>query len=114
MLLRDYLNEFELDWAQAPVRSELIPKAALKGAKILLIGEQAELQKAIAWSFFAWNDSDRSGVRVQSASLENGVLKTEIAGAEHEMFRPEEADYVILTGFAVGRQTLMQRRQFPI
>ena len=51
MLLRDYLNEFELDWAQAPVRSELIPKAALKGAKILLIGEQAELQKAIAWSF---------------------------------------------------------------
>ncbi len=121
MLLRDYLNEFELDWAQAPVRSELIPKAALKGAKILLIGEQEQLQRAIAWSFFAWNDSGRAGVRVQSAVLENGVLKTGIAGAGRnvfektdaesgnsewkaeqagqEMFRPEEADYVILTGF---------------
>lgn len=106
MLLRDYLNEFELDWAQAPVRSELIPKAALKGAKILLIGEQAELQKAIAWSFFAWNDSDRSGIRVQSASLENGALKAEIAEAEHEMFRPEEADYVILTGFCCREASL--------
>ena len=53
MVLRDYLNEFELDWAQAPVRSELIPGKQLRGAKVLLIGEQSRLQEAIAWSFLA-------------------------------------------------------------
>ena len=57
MLLRDYLNEFELDWAQAPVRSELIPKEKIKGARVLLIGGQPELLQAAAWSFLAWNES---------------------------------------------------------
>ena len=36
MLLRDFLNEFELDWAQAAVRSGQIPQRSLKGARILL------------------------------------------------------------------------------
>ncbi|MFR8548443.1 MAG: hypothetical protein ACLVEV_07470, partial [Lachnospiraceae bacterium] len=62
MLLRDYLNEFELDWAQAPVRSELISAAKLKGAKVLLLGAQPELNKAVAWSFLAWNDSAKAGI----------------------------------------------------
>ena len=98
MLLRDYLNEFELDWAQAPVRSELIPGSKLKGAKVLLIGEQAELQKAIAWSYLAWNDSIKADIRVMSAVYENGKLLTEQVYSG-QSFAPEEADYIILTGF---------------
>ena len=74
MLLRDFLNEFELDWAQAPVRSELIPGSRLKGAKVLLVGEQAELQKAIAWSFLAWNDSIKADLRVMSTVCELSLI----------------------------------------
>ena len=64
MLLRDFLNEFELDWAQAAVRSGQIPQRSLKGARILLAGDQMELQEAIAWSFMAWNDEKHSDVKV--------------------------------------------------
>ena len=98
MLLREYLNEFELDWAQAPVRSELISAQELKGAKILLIGEQPELQKAVAWSFLAWNDSKKAGVCVESAIFADGRLHEEQLYGE-QAFAPKEADYVILTGF---------------
>ncbi len=97
MLLRDYLNEFELDWAQAPVRSELVPGSRLKGAKVLLVGEQAELQKAIAWSFLAWNDSIKADLRVMSAVCESGKLQVERVYSEQE-FALGEADYIILTG----------------
>lgn len=110
MLLRDYLNEFELDWAQAPSRSGQISGKNLKGAKILLIGDQLELQRAIAWSFLAWNDKEKAGIRVQEAVCENGTLQA-ARGLERRVkhqieedaqdtgFAPKEADYVILTGF---------------
>ena len=110
MLLRDYLNEFELDWAQAPSRSGQISGKDLKGAKILLVGDQIELQRAIAWSFLAWNDKEKAGIRVQEAVCENGSLQA-VRGIERRIkrqpdeeiqdtgFAPKEADYVILTGF---------------
>lgn len=110
MLLRDYLNEFELDWAQAPSRSGQISGKNLKGAKILLVGDQIELQRAIAWSFLAWNDKEKAGIRVQEAVCENGSLQA-VRGIERRVkrqpdeemqdtgFAPKEADYVILTGF---------------
>lgn len=98
MLLRDYLNEFELDWAQAPVRSELISGSELKGANILLMGDQAELQKAVAWSFLAWNDSIKANLQVMSAVYKDGKLQTEQVYSE-QAFAPEKADYIILTGF---------------
>lgn len=105
MLLRDYLNEFELDWAQAPVRSELIVGKQLKEAKIVLIGEQERLQEAIAWSFLAWNDQQKAGIRVQEAELEDGVLKPgRVFGGES--FALHEADYVILTGFCCREMKL--------
>lgn len=69
MLLREKLNEFELDWAQAAVRSKQIPESALKGARVLLVGGQHELQEAIAWSFMAWNDVKKAGIRVAEAEL---------------------------------------------
>lgn len=105
MLLRDYLNEFELDWAQAPTRSELIFGKQLNGAKVLLIGEQERLQEAIAWSFLAWNDKQNAGIRVQEAELEDGFLKAgRVFGAQG--FELREADYVILTGYCCREMDL--------
>ena len=61
MLLRDFLNEFELDWAQAACRSAQIPlKKIKKKKKYLLVGEQEALQDAAAWSFMAWNDEAKA------------------------------------------------------
>ncbi|MDO4322939.1 MAG: LicD family protein [Lachnospiraceae bacterium] len=99
------MNEFELDWAQAPVRSELIPGSKLKGANILLVGEQPELQKAVAWSFLAWNDSIKANLRVMSARCTEGKLQTEQVYSE-EAFALEKTDYVILTGFCCREATL--------
>lgn len=75
MRLRDYLNEFELDWAQAPVRSELIPGKKMKGARVLLVGGQTRLQEAVAWSFLAWNDQENAGITVQEAECCEGKLR---------------------------------------
>lgn len=102
MLLRDFLNEFELDWAQAAVRSELIPPKKLKGAKILLAGSQPDLQESIAWSFMAWNDEKKLGVRAVEGELsaadgEEGRIAVTHLFTE-QSFAAAEADYVILTG----------------
>lgn len=104
MLLRDYLNEFELDWAQAPTRSELIPGKKLNGAKILLIGEQERLQEAIAWSFLAWNDRQNAGICVEEAFWQNDSLR--IGHVFGESFEPSEADYVIMSGYCCRQMNL--------
>lgn len=105
MLLRDYLNEFELDWAQAPTRSGLISEKQLNGAKVLLIGEQERLQEAIAWSFLAWNDKQKAGIRVQEAVLEDGFLRAGRVFGD-QGFELREADYVILTGYCCREMDL--------
>lgn len=120
MLLRNFLNEFELDWAQAPARSELIPGKSLKGKKILLIGEQAALQNAIEWSFCAWNDKERAGICVMQAQWNGTDLHMMKAAGEGKDtgFAVEEADYVILTGFCCQEislsvtETLQYLRKF--
>ena len=59
-MLRDFLNEFQLDWATAPLRSSLIPGEKLNGKRILILGGEDSLRQALLWSFFAWNE--RKGV----------------------------------------------------
>ncbi len=99
MHLRDDLNEFELDWAQAPVRSELIPGNKMRGIRVLLVGDQARLQEAIAWSFLAWNDQEDAGVSVQEAEWRAGELCV-TRGYNVDVPQPlQAADYVILTGY---------------
>ncbi len=92
--LRDRLNEFQLDWAQAAVRSKYLNEESFRGKKILLIGEKSSLTKAVAWSFEAWNDNYSVGLSVTHMSMD-GAIK-HYAGPD---FSPEEADYVILTGY---------------
>ena len=104
MLLRNFLNEFELDWAQAPVRSELIAGKNLKEKKVLLIGEQAKLQNAIEWSFRAWNDKEHAGIRIIQAQWNGTELHMKQENADE--FPIEEADYVILTGYCCREMNL--------
>lgn len=101
MLLRDFLNEFELDWAQAPYRSKLITPKKIKGKKVLLIGEQEALQDAVAWSFLAWNDEAKANILVEEANVTEGRLSVNHAFTEAK-FEPQEADIVILTGLCGG------------
>ena len=105
MLLRDYLNEFELDWAQAAARSEQIPPGKIKKKKLLLIGSQNLLQRAIALSFLAWNDSAKAGILAQSAVAEAGALMPDQVWSEEE-FPPSKADYIIFTGYCCQEMTL--------
>ena len=101
MLLRNFLNEFELDWAQAPARSEMISGKELKGKKVLLIGEQTALQNAVEWSFCAWNDKEDAGIRVAQARWDGINLNV-----SKEEFPVEEADYVVLTGYCCLEMSL--------
>lgn len=116
MRLRDYLNEFELDWAQAPVRSELIPGKKLKGARVLLVGGQTRLQEAVAWSFLAWNDQENAGITVQEAECCEGKLRVTREYGVSET--PKTVDYVILTGYCCRdfdlsvRETVAYLREF--
>lgn len=116
MRLRDYLNEFELDWAQAPVRSELIASKKLKGARVLLVGGQTRLQEAVAWSFLAWNDQENAGITVQEAECCEGKLRVTREYGVSET--PKTVDYVILTGYCCRdfdlsvRETVAYLREF--
>ena len=103
MLLRDFLNEFELDWAQAAVRSGQIPQRSLKGARILLAGDQMELQEAIAWSFMAWNDEKHSDVRVAEAAIQADGTLAVTHSFTAEPVTGVTADYVILTGLCCAQ-----------
>ena len=89
MLLRDFLNEFELDWAQAAVRSGQIPQRSLKGARILLAGDQMELQEGevLAVHFEAVRGSMCTGIQAPDGSSlyqGNGKGVTEFTVNIHE------------------------------
>ena len=115
MLLRDFLNEFELDWAQAAVRSGQIPQRSLKGARILLAGDQMELQEAIAWSFMAWNDEKHSDVKVAEAAIQADGTLAVTHSFTAEPVTGVTADYVILTGLCCAQvpQTPLEQLGIP-
>ncbi len=115
MLLRDKLNEFELDWAQAAVRSGQIPLKQIRNKKILIVGPEGSFEAAIGWSFAAWNDECRAGVRAvqcspdaQNPGREPGqragdspatdIFSKSVRSFTEESFPPAAADYIILTG----------------
>lgn len=92
--LRDRLNEFQLDLAQAATVSGLIDFKKLKNKKILLIGEDDSLARAIAWSFEAWNEKKKTGISVAQLLPDENVY-------QHvgKTFSMQEADFVIVTGY---------------
>ena len=98
-LLRDRLNEFQLDWAQAPVRSEQISLKKMKNKKFLLIGRNDSLLQAIRWSLDAWNDECSAGVSIRCVPVEDEGGRSGAWRGAAEQAASCEADYVILTGW---------------
>ncbi len=88
-LLRDRLNEFQLDWAQAPVKSEQISLQKMRGKKFLLIGRDDSLLRAVQWSLEAWNDECKADVSVSCVTVKDDMWDCGVW----------QADYVILTGW---------------
>ena len=57
MLLRDFLNEFELDYAQAPARVKKYKFGELNSKEILIIGNGDDtFARGIIYSFLNLND----------------------------------------------------------
>ena len=52
MLLREFLNEFELDYAQAPTRVKKYPSGKLRDKEIVLVGDGNDtFTRSIIYSF---------------------------------------------------------------
>ncbi len=111
-MLSKNLNEFELDWAFAPVRSGLIQEKNLKNKKVLLIGEDTKLLRAVGWSFLAWNEKRHLNLTVVHSvyqdgklmatglfdeSSENGTQRESVSDGKTAVL-PEQVDYVIFPG----------------
>ena len=57
MLLREFLNEFELDYAQAPTRVKKYPFGQLRDKEIVLVGDGNDtFTRSIIYSFLNLND----------------------------------------------------------
>lgn len=65
MLLRDFLNEFELDYAQAPSRMKEYEFEKIKNNKIIIIGEGNDtFTRSIVYSFLNLNDQNKLKIEV--------------------------------------------------
>lgn len=65
MLLRDFLNEFELDYAQAPSRMKEYDFKKIKNNKIIIIGEGNDtFTRSIVYSFLNLNDQNKLKIEV--------------------------------------------------
>lgn len=65
MLLRDFLNEFELDYAQAPSRMKEYDFEKIKNNKIIIIGEGNDtFTRSIVYSFLNLNDQNKLKIEV--------------------------------------------------
>ncbi len=87
-MLRDFLNEFELDWAMAPVRSGMIPRDKINKKRILVAGGEESLRQAVTWSFLAWNDREDVSLKAEQYGPGEKIPQ--------ESFR--EADYIVFPG----------------
>ena len=80
-------NEFEKDFARAPMRSGQIPAGAFRGKTVAVLGEREELSRALAWSFEAWEEQKDCGPQ------------SVWTGAYSDLPELADSDYLILTGF---------------
>lgn len=64
MKLKDILNEFELDYVQAPSRISNYDFDKLRNNKILVIGESDDFTYSVAYSFLNLNDDKQLNIKV--------------------------------------------------
>ena len=80
MLLRDFLNEFELDYAQAPSRMKNFRFEKLKNNKVIIIGEGNDtFTRAIIYSFLNLNDQNKLNIEVNLVPISEVDKKIYIA-----------------------------------
>ncbi|MBO6015646.1 MAG: LicD family protein [Lachnospiraceae bacterium] len=109
MRLREFLNEFELDYAQAALRDEMLQLGGLKGRSFVVAGgSDPAFCKAILYALLILNDEKDLGLQTVFVPMDDGGNDTERTFARllkaREDFRigtaedVSRADYVILTG----------------
>ena len=106
MLLRDFLNEFELDYAQAPSRMKNFRFEKLKNNKVIIIGEGNDtFTRAIIYSFLNLNDQNKLNIEVNLVPISEVDKKIYIADLlnrkDFKITNLEsllECDFIICTG----------------
>ena len=93
-------NEFRDDWAEAPVRSGLIPEQKLKNRTVLVAGDDEALTEAVADSFESWNRMKNLGIRIIRSGM-TGFAEADRAAETGDNMSGDA--YVILTGACCGK-----------
>ena len=106
MLLREFLNEFELDYAQAPARVKKYPFGQLRDKEIVLVGDGNDtFTRSIIYSFLNLNDQKDLNIKVvlvPLCNIDNNIYRKELIDREDFLVKDfskiDECEYVILTG----------------
>lgn len=106
MLLRDFLNEFELDYAQAPTRVKKYKFGQLANKEILIVGDGNDtFARGVIYSFLNLNDQKNLNIKVNLlpiGEIDRSVFIDEIINREDFFIKKYEevsdCEYVILTG----------------
>lgn len=107
MKLRDFLNEYEMDYAQAACRDKEIDISGLKKAKVVVLGDgSASFSKTVIYSFLNFNDEMNMNVQVKYVPIRGGKTDSFLAlkknredfEAAETMEALEWADMVVMTG----------------
>ena len=106
MLLRDFLNEFELDYAQAPARVKKYKFGQLANKEILIVGDGNDtFARGVIYYFLNLNDQKNLNIKVNLlpiGEIDRSVFIDEIINREDFFIKKYEelsdCEYVILTG----------------
>ena len=106
MLLRDFLNEFELDYAQAPARVKKYKFGELNSKEILIIGNGDDtFARGIIYSFLNLNDQKELNIKVSLlpiGDIDRSVFIDELVNRDDFFIKEyddiSDCEYIILTG----------------
>lgn len=105
MLLKSVLNQFERDWAEAPMRDKNLDLSKLKNKSIIVSGSR-EIARAVAISLLSVNDKLNSNNTIYAFCKEeaNGIFallgdRSDFILCNTESLLPAKADLFIETRF---------------
>ena len=113
MRLMEFLSEYEMDYAQVPVRQEGLKIKELAGKHFVVVGDQnPAFAKAILYSLFNLNDEKKLNIKADYVSLRKDVKETEqfaFLEKNREEFTVgsfsniKKADFVVFTEYSPFR-----------
>ena len=108
MRLMEFLSEYEMDFAQVPVREEKLKLNELSGKRFVVVGDQnPAFAKAILYSLFNLNDEKKLNIQADYVSLREEIEEKEefvILEKNREDFTVgsfaniKKGDFVVFTG----------------